>query len=766
MAETLVTSGVTMILSAVEDHVKSKIALAWGAKKELEKLQDKLVVLQLVLDDAEKRQLKEPSVQHWLEKLKGVAYEAQDVMDEVTYEVNHPKNNINVTNKWIDNVFNCCSVSNPFLSYWRLDTVLNICSSSNPFHFQWKMAHMIQDINGEFDKIKKEMEEYNFIKGNLSLVPFDRTSVLVNRVEKDNVLGSRRLQVAFTNEGASSTTQVLGDLMSMIGGDKLRVLFLSNWLKSGIMIRNVSPLMNLKRLHVLILKGLIEELPDSIANLKQLRYLDLSENKIEVLSKSLNTLYNLQTLKLNSCFLLQELPSDITRKLINLRHFEMRYTSCKMPKEISRLRFLQTLRQFKVSEESGGGISELRSLNHLRNGLAITELENVENREDAESANLIKKQEIHELAFDWSHYKPCRNNVDEVLEGLWPHNNLKKLEINYFPGAKFPTWVSSDASMLPNLVEIRLQSLYNCAHLPAFGSFPKLRALYLVSMQSVTSIGDGFYGYSKPPFPSLRILKLITLTNLREWAEAAPPMFSSSSASSSFPLLEELAIVYCPKLRTMPTAFPMLRNLVIRDSNSTVVTGDDVRGRKQAHLSNFTRSCPILQSFPTEELQRLTVLQELHIGGFSEKLDSFPFLSVSTNEQKGGHQLCGLKILKLQNPNITFLPEQIQHFTALDELYINSFLNIEALPDWLGYLPSLRYLELFNCPNLIHFPSVEAFRRLSTLQKLNIVLCDELKLRCANDQGEERHKISQVPWVSIDSDGNIFRGSQIEPTYV
>ncbi|KAK9159557.1 hypothetical protein Syun_005898 [Stephania yunnanensis] len=169
MAEVFVISGVKMILGAVEAHVKSEISLAWGAKEELEKLQDKLVVLQLVLDDAENnRQIKEPSVRHWLEKLKNIAYDAQDVMDEVSYEANHPDNKIPVTNRLIEMVLNCCSVSNPFLSDWRISTVLNFCSSSNPFLFQWRMAHMIQDTNSKFEKIKKEMEEYNFIKGNLS----------------------------------------------------------------------------------------------------------------------------------------------------------------------------------------------------------------------------------------------------------------------------------------------------------------------------------------------------------------------------------------------------------------------------------------------------------------------------------------------------------------------------------------------------------------------------------------------------------------------
>uniref|UniRef100_A0A7N2L613 Uncharacterized protein n=1 Tax=Quercus lobata TaxID=97700 RepID=A0A7N2L613_QUELO len=74
------------LLSAIVEQlgpfISSEFTLTATVKQEVQKLETKFCTIQAVLNDAEKRQLKEEAVKLWLDKLKRVSYEMYDVLDE------------------------------------------------------------------------------------------------------------------------------------------------------------------------------------------------------------------------------------------------------------------------------------------------------------------------------------------------------------------------------------------------------------------------------------------------------------------------------------------------------------------------------------------------------------------------------------------------------------------------------------------------------------------------------------------------------------
>ncbi|VVA41023.1 PREDICTED: putative disease resistance, partial [Prunus dulcis] len=203
------------------------------------------------------------------------------------------------------------------------------------------------------------------------------------------------------------------------------------WWSSQCLARTVifDLLPQMQYLRVLSLNGYrVTELPDSIGNLKYLRYLDFSHTDITSLPEPTTTLFNLQTLILKGCSLLEALPINLRnlvnlrhlnnsevdslkalpinlRNLVNLRHLNnSNVRSLKaMPPQLGRLTNLQSLPNFVVGKGSDESwIREIGSLLHLRGKLVLSRLENVIEAEDAQWANLKCKERLDELVLEWS----------------------------------------------------------------------------------------------------------------------------------------------------------------------------------------------------------------------------------------------------------------------------------------------------------------------------------------------------------------------------
>ena len=182
------------------------------------------------------------------------------------------------------------------------------------------------------------------------------------------------------------------------------------------------------------------------------------------------------------------------RKLVNLRHLEFDLYDInpkQMPKHLSRMTQLQTLSGFIVGCDDGYKIEEHGPLKGLKGKLNLLYLERVKSKHEAMGANLVEKENISELYFEWSSREKredCGENDLNVLEGLQPHKNLRALRIHDFLGLRMPNGI-----FVENLVEIHLSRCKRCETLPMLGQLSKLEVLEIRELSGVKSIGDELY---------------------------------------------------------------------------------------------------------------------------------------------------------------------------------------------------------------------------------------------------------------------------------
>ena len=261
---------------------------------------------------------------------------------------------------------------------------------------------------------------------------------------------------------------------------------------------------------------------------------------------------------MKKCFKLTKLSSDFY-KLVSLRHLNLEGCKIKkMPKQIGNLNHLQTLSDFVVGEENGSNIQELGNLNRLQGKLCISGLEHVINPEDAAGANLKDKKHVEELNMNYGDKFNNNGRELDVFEVLQPNSNLKRLYIKRYKGNNFPNWITG--CHLPNLVSIKLKCCGLCSRLPPLGQLPSLKEISISGCDGIGIIGKEFYGNNSTnvPFRSLEILLFHSMSDWEEW-----------SCLEGFPLLKELSIRKCPKLKraTLPQCLPTLQILKIKDCN-------------------------------------------------------------------------------------------------------------------------------------------------------------------------------------------------------
>ncbi|KAL7176743.1 hypothetical protein ACSBR2_030148 [Camellia fascicularis] len=144
MTVPVLISAAQLILNPLIPLATEQIKLAWGFKDELRRLKDRLELTQALLRDAENhRRVNLEALQVWLKKLNSVACSADDVLDELAFEVLRRKMEVQNRFKMANKVKNN-----------KVRKFFFFCLS-NPLPFRFKMANKVKNINLLLDELCK-----------------------------------------------------------------------------------------------------------------------------------------------------------------------------------------------------------------------------------------------------------------------------------------------------------------------------------------------------------------------------------------------------------------------------------------------------------------------------------------------------------------------------------------------------------------------------------------------------------------------------------
>ncbi|KAH7656706.1 P-loop containing nucleoside triphosphate hydrolase protein [Dioscorea alata] len=462
-----------------------------------------------------------------------------------------------------------------------------------------------------------------------------------------------------------------------------------------------------ERIRVLVIHHTnVQELPENIAHLKHLQYLDLGETSIESMPESLCTMYLLRVLKLSRPP--HKLPSRF-HNLINLRRFYFSYYSFWGDLQTS------YYVEYHVNREGGYQIAQLRNMNELRGELLIRGLENIGNVEEVMKAKYLKeKRHIKVLSLLWEDtFNDCKHDLQEqTLEALEPDFNLKYLRIDGYMGFKSPNWLMTPE--FQRLEKIKLNGCRKWARLPAaLGLLPSLKSLELSGIENITIEVD--YSLTEM-YPSLQSLELIESTLYFEG------LSSSSSATGQnhnhFPKLTSLIIKEIEVNGLHLPLFSALRKLEIKNSR---VVFDQLEGclNGVSSLSDLVLHRAIIQTFPAKVMATLHALVKLNIFNCNELISLEVLQALSSLEQLSIVG-CSKFISWGTEKEMTALPN-------LQYMIIDSCKDLETLPAWLPRLPLLKKLKIRLCPKLISWGTEEEMTALPNLQYMSIYSCKDLE---------------------------------------
>ncbi|XP_068313189.1 putative disease resistance RPP13-like protein 1 [Pyrus communis] len=282
-------------------------------------------------------------------------------------------------------------------------------------------------------------------------------------------------------------------------------------------------------------------------------------------------------------------------------------------------------------------------------------------------------------------------SLPEQMHTLLPSLRILKVfdcpEVeSYYDGSRGKTTI-----LFPNLCELELSRCPKLTEMVPLEKLPRLERVKLRHLESFS----GSLAHVESECP-----KFLSLVHLE--IENCPNFVCFPDGGMDAPKLEELRISQCKKLRSLPeqmhTLLPSLRILKVFDCPEVESYYDGSRGNTTILFPNLCElelsRCPKLTEIvPLEKLPRLERVKLMHLESFSGSL---------AHVESECPKFLSLVHLEIHNcPNFVCFPDGGMDAPKLEELRISQCEKLRSLPEQMHtLLPSLRILEVFDCPEV------------------------------------------------------------------
>ncbi|XP_071718356.1 uncharacterized protein [Rutidosis leptorrhynchoides] len=210
--------------------------------------------------------------------------------------------------------------------------------------------------------------------------------------------------------------------------------------------------------------------------------------------------------------------------------------------------------------------------------------------------NGLKISELKNL----SHLHGMKKTEYQVLEKLNPHNELKTLKIMFYGGVKFPSWVGDQSFV--QLTELTLRGCEHRTQLPSLRHLRALKKLFVESMNKVVTIGPELLG-----FPLLKVLEFKDMEGWEKWFINSDETW----ATKSYACLHEISLVNYMKLKVeSKQLIPSLKVLHIQKCSTQVL--QSMVGLSSSVVT-LTVEDIVWPQLPVQVLENLVAVENLSI---------------------------------------------------------------------------------------------------------------------------------------------------------